>query len=301
MNRRNFIKNTGLTIGGLFFISGHSMASFLTETNGKIVLLNKNTGIYIGKGGTILFKWHNDGVIVIDSQFPDYAENFLEQLKQYTSVQPSLLINTHHHADHTSGNIVFKNMVSKVVAHENALKFQQSVAQANNNVEKQLFPNQTFSTELQLKSGNETIELSYFGPAHTSGDIVVYLKKAGVAHLGDLVFNRRFPFIDKSSGASIKNWIHVLEQIRKKYPDNTTFVCGHCAESYDVIIQKKDILAFQQYLQNALNFVEKEIKDGKIKEEILAATSIPGSPEWKGAGIERTLDAAYKEITANYK
>ena len=57
------------------------------------------------------------------------------------------------------------------------------------------------------------------------------------------------------------------------------------------------LISFQDYLGNVLNFVESEIKSGKSKDEILKASQIPGSPEWKGDGIERPLTAAYEEIT----
>ena len=39
------------------------------------------------------------------------------------------------------------------------------------------------------------------------------------------------------------------------------------------------------------------MKSGKSKEDILKATEIPGSPEWKGDGIERPLTAAFEELS----
>lgn len=301
MNRRNFIKWTGLTLGGLALIPSTSFAAFLSANEGKIRMLTKDTGIYLYKGGTILFQWNKAGIVVVDTQFPDTAKDLLQQLKERTNSTPALLINTHHHGDHTAGNIVFKDLVETVIAHENALKYQKIVAQKNNNEPQQLYPNLTFTDTLKRKFGSENIHLKYFGPAHTSGDIVVHFKNANIVHMGDLVFNRRFPYIDKDSGANIQNWIQVLDKITKEYGDKTHFVCGHAGEGYDVIITKKDIKAFQQYLQNALDFVAAEIKDGKIREEILSAKTIPGSPEWKGEGIERTLSAAYNELTEKFR
>ena len=58
-----------------------------------------------------------------------------------------------------------------------------------------------------------------------------------------------------------------------------------------------DLKAFRDYLGNVLRFTESEIRLGKSKEEILKAKEIPGSPEWKGSGIERPLGAAYTELT----
>jgi len=39
------------------------------------------------------------------------------------------------------------------------------------------------------------------------------------------------------------------------------------------------------------------MKSGKTKDEILKATEIPGSPEWKGDGIQRPLQAAFEELS----
>lgn len=117
--------------------------------------------------------------------------------------------------------------------------------------------------------------------------------------MGDLVFNRRHPFVDRSAGASIKSWIEVLEKTTKKFHRNTNYVCGHAGKGFDVIVKKKDVELFGVYLQNLLTHVEAEIKSGKTLDEILKSTTvIPGSPEWAGDGIDRPLKAAYEELTA---
>ena len=61
-----------------------------------------------------------DAVLVIDSQFADTAQMFLDGLKKRTPRKIDLLINSHHHPDHTGGNKVLQPMVTKIVAHENA-------------------------------------------------------------------------------------------------------------------------------------------------------------------------------------
>jgi len=64
------------------------------------------------------------------------------------------------------------------------------------------------------------------------------------------------------------------------------------------MLKKADVLAFRDYLKNVISYVSAQITAGKTKEEILKATEIPGSPEWKGDGIERPLGAAYDELIA---
>ncbi|MFC0184177.1 hypothetical protein ACFFJX_17240 [Pseudarcicella hirudinis] len=118
-----------------------------------------------------------------------------------------------------------------------------------------------------------------------------------MAHMGDLVFNRRYPFVDRSAGANIKSWISVLDKTLKTFDKETIFVFGHAFDPEKITGNKEDLKAFQDYLAKLLVFVESEIKSGKSKEDVLKATSVPGVTEWKGDGIQRSLQAAYEELT----
>ena len=137
----------------------------------------------------------------------------------------------------------------------------------------------------------------YNGAAHTNGDSFVHFEHANIVHCGDLVFNRRHPFVDRGAGANIKSWIEVLSKGLNKFDNNTMYVYGHAATGYEVNGKADDLRAFQDYLGNVLKFVEGEIKTGKTKEEVLKATIIPGNEAWKTDGIERPLQAAWEELT----
>jgi glyoxylase-like metal-dependent hydrolase (beta-lactamase superfamily II) len=262
-------------------------------------MLTDDIGIFTERGGTIAFHFSKEGITVIDAQFPDTAPHLIAELKKRNDQPFRLLINTHHHGDHTSGNIAFKDIVSRVLAHENSLINQKNVAVANKTEDKQLYPTQTFGTEWDEKAGNEKISLHYFGAGHTNGDAMIHLEHANIVHMGDLVFNRRHPFVDRSAGANIQSWINVLEMAMKKFSDKTKFIYGHAADGYDVTGSKDDLLVFHDYLGNVLKFVGDEMKAGKTKDEILKATEIPGSPQWKGDGIQRPLQAAFEELSVS--
>lgn len=297
MHRRKFIQQSVIAIGVLT-LSEQSILQAMSVDPWKITMLTPGIGYFTERGGTIGFHISRDGITVVDAQFPDTAAHLVAELKKKSSQPFSLLINTHHHGDHTSGNIVFKDLVKHVLAHENSLANQKRVAAANNTEEKQLYPDSTFGKTWVEHAGKEKISLSYFGAGHTNGDAIIHFQHANIAHVGDLVFNRRHPYIDRSAGANIKSWINVLDQTKKSCDKKTTFICGHAAEGADVKGSHEMLSAFQEYLGNLLTFVEKEIKAGKSKEEILKTTEIPGSPEWKGDGIERPLTAAFEELTS---
>lgn len=296
MQRRNFLKATGIATATLPFISIESFAKLFAPHDFKIRMLTENIGIFNEKGGTILFLINKEGIIVVDAQFPDSAAHLIEELKKKTTNPFKLLINTHHHGDHTAGNIAFKGLVKNVLAHQNSKINQQNAAIKNKNEDKQYYPTQTYETVWCEPFGKEEYCLKYFGAAHTNGDSFVQFKKSKIVHVGDLVFNRRHPYIDRTAGADIKSWISVLEKGINEFPKKTKYICGHAGDGYDVVINKADILAFKTYLQNVLHFVQEEIDAGKNLKEILKANEIPGSPEWKGEGISRPLTAAYEEL-----
>ena len=297
MQRRKFILNSTLTLAGLTLSNKEMFAFFLSDPGWKIKMLTDNIGVFSEKGGTIAFLLSTNGTVVVDAQFPDSAGHLIGEIKKKTENPFDLLINTHHHGDHTSGNIAFKGLVKHILAHENSKTNQARVAKEQNKEDQQLYPDQIFTTTWCAPSAKEKICLSYFGPGHTNGDSLVHFQHANIVHLGDLVFNRRHPYIDKSAGADIGNWIKLLDKATNTYDRKTQYICGHAGDGYDIVIKTEDLLAFRDYLGNLLTFVEKEIKAGKTKEDILKATAIPGSPEWKGEGIDRPLKAAYQELT----
>jgi cyclase len=296
MQRRTFIKNATLTLSALALLNKSALAAFLNDPAYKIKMISDTMGIFVEKGGTILFRLGKDGIVVVDAQFPDTAKHCIDELKTKTDKPFSYLINTHHHGDHTAGNIAFKGLVANVVAHKNSLKNQEANAIKSKKEAEQLYPDTTFDNAWSKKLKKEKLTLHYFGSGHTNGDIFVHFEKANIVHVGDLVFNRRYPYIDKSSGANIASWIKVLETATNKFSETTTYVCGHAADGFETIISKADILLFKDYLNNLLTFTKESVAKGITKEEYMKTTSIPGSPEWKGDGINRSLEAAWMEV-----
>lgn len=299
MHRRQFIRYSALGAGLLLLSPSQLLASLFQQDPWKIKMLTKEIGIFTEKGGTILFYLGKDGITVVDAQFPEQSKHLIDALKKQSTQPFELLINTHHHGDHSSGNISFKGLVPHVLAHENSKANQERVAKEQKKEDQQLYPDQTYGSVWSEKYGKERISLYYFGAAHTNGDSLVHFEKANIVHMGDLLFNRRHPAIDRSSGASISNWILLLQKAQKQFNKKTTYVFGHAAEGFEVTGQVADLKAFGDYLTKLLVFAEAEIKAGKTKEEFIKNTAIPGVTDWKGDGIARPLTAAYEELKTN--
>jgi glyoxylase-like metal-dependent hydrolase (beta-lactamase superfamily II) len=190
-------------------------------------------------------------------------------------------------------------MVEVHLAHDNSKVNQRKNAEKNDKLSEILLPGQTYSKEMNVSVGAETVNLKYFGAGHTNGDSVVHFENANVAHLGDLLFNRRFPYIDPGAGGTFTNWAKVMKKIRKHYDKDTVFIFGHAAESYKVTGNLNDVKAMENYIRRLLDYVKKEKKKGTSQEQLIAKTAtIPGATEWKyGERLrEVNLKVAWEEV-----
>ncbi|MEJ0105610.1 MAG: MBL fold metallo-hydrolase [Bacteroidota bacterium] len=296
MLRRDFLRSSAFTLGALS-LSQQKIFTALFDDPWKITMLKNDIGIFTEKGGTIAFLLAKEGIVVVDSEFPEQSQHLIDELKKRNSNPFRLLINTHHHGDHSSGNISFKGIVGHVLAHENSLKNQKRVAEMNKTVDKQLYPDQVFGSIWSDQESKEKINLYYFGAAHTDGDAIIHFQHSNIAHMGDLVFNRIHPYVDRSAGANIKSWIEVLDKTLKKFDKKTTYVFGHAAQGYQVTGTRDDVKAFHEYLGNVYQFVEGKVKEGISQEDLVKITTLPFDTEWKGDGLDRPLKAAYEELT----
>ncbi|HYJ37614.1 MAG TPA: MBL fold metallo-hydrolase [Chitinophagaceae bacterium] len=297
MHRRSFLRSSGLALGSGLVFQQQLLAQLLQQPPFKIQMIRENLGIFTERGGTIGFLLTNEGIVVVDSQFPEQSQHLIDELKKKSDKPFRLLINTHHHGDHSSGNISFKGAVQHVLAHSNSKANQERVAKEQKTEDKQLFPDQVYGDIWSEKIGKEKITLHYYGAGHTNGDSLIHFEHNDVVHMGDLMFNRRYPFVDRSSGASIKGWISILEKADKKFSKKTSFIFGHAHESASITGGKEDLKLMKEFFEKLLAFTESEFKAGRSKEEFLKSTAIPGVTEWKGDGIQRPLGAAWDEVS----
>src|SRR5882724_4656364 len=101
--------------------------------------LRRDVGIFTGRGGTIGYLANKDALLVIDTQFPDTAATCLAGLPGSKGRTLDVVINTHHHGDHTGGNPVFKPVSKTIVAHANVPKLQFAAAEKAGTPDKQAY------------------------------------------------------------------------------------------------------------------------------------------------------------------
>lgn len=298
MDRKLFLRQLGLLSAGAF-AAPSLLKTFRAE--GPFYQIRNNLGYFSMRGGTIGWFVTEDTVVAIDSQYADTAAQFLEGVADYGSGPARVLFNTHHHGDHVSGNGTFAGNNYEIIAHENVPNLQRRQAEARGTLDDMTAAEITFSEEYVMSPGMETIRAKYYGNAHTGGDSVIWFENANVAHMGDLIFNRLYPFIDRDGGASIEGWINLLETVADEGDTETVYIFGHGNPEFGVTGNRDDILYMRDFLTHLLDFTASEIAAGKSREEILETTSFDLFPDHLSPSdflsLPRNLDVAYRELT----
>jgi glyoxylase-like metal-dependent hydrolase (beta-lactamase superfamily II) len=274
--------------------------------------LRRNAAIWTARGGTIGCLINAGGVVAVDSQFPDTAKLCVDELlKRSGRADIAALINTHHHGDHTGGNGIFRPKTKQIVGHANVPKYmkagydgqmakraQMNPPPAGPPPAEPVVPDRTLTDTLTLDHGDERIAITHHGPAHTGGDVVVYFERANVAHMGDLMFNRAHPVIDRTNGASIANWTTVLNTVAKALPGDAVYIFGHAGQGFDVTGTRADLAHHANYLVALLDYVRGQVKAGRTREQVVASTDVIKGFEDYGPLVPRPLGPAYDEVTS---
>jgi cyclase len=263
--------------------------------------LRGGVGVFTGRGGTIGTLVAATIALVVDTQFPDSVGPCFDGVKARAGREADLVINTHHHGDHTAGNVTARQRgIRRIVAHERVPDLQRAWAATRNPPPAIEVPNETFSQRWRLDTGDEVISAEHLGPAHTGGDIIVRFEKANVVHMGDLVFHRLIPVIDRPAGASIAGWIRLLEDVAQRYPADAVYIFGHGRDG--VTGERVDLLLMRDYLARLLETVGADIKAGRTLEQVKERKALDGFADYGGGNrLPVNLETAFAELTATGK
>lgn len=299
--RREFVKTSLLGAGGALAVGRFAAAqapapSAPAAVPAVFTPLRRNVGIFHQRGGTIGWLINADGLLVVDSQFADTAPNLLSGLKERTPRQIDVLLNTHHHPDHTGGNGVLRPAAKQIVAHARSKENQ--VAQAERMKTTATLPDVTFTDTWSVTLGDETVRARHWGPAHTGGDASIHFEQANVVNLGDLLNNRGYPNVDAPAGASVHGWIKVLEQMAPHYPADALYVYGHAEAGHPFIGTRQDLMYQRDYFTAVIEMAARARKAGQPRDALAKVEVLPKFEHFGGQKprLGLALTIAYDEL-----
>jgi cyclase len=245
-----------------------------------------------GGGNTAVFITAS-GVVVVDTKNPGWGQPLIEKIKTLTDKPVTIIINTHTHGDHVSGNVEFPPTVD-VVSHENtktnmtAMRPASFVAQPAGGPPPNIFTQnngagmvkRTFKDTMAIGSGADRIELHYFGRAHTSGDAMVFFSAARVLHMADVFATKGLPGMDANNGGTGVAYADTLTKVADFADRNNVqaIVNGH----YTSTTTRADLREFIEYVRDFVKAAQDGKRSGRSVDEVAKAWKTPA----KYAGYE---------------
>lgn len=167
-----------------------------------------NTGFLVGR----------DGVTIVDASSTERRTRaFRESVEKVTDQPIRVLVNTHSHPDHTTGNALFSE--AAIVAHETT---REDVVRGfpplagiwepfDTGSLPVAPPFLTYRDGVTLWVDDLRCEVRHVGlPAHTTNDSIVWVPERSVLYAGDLVFSGGTPFL---MSGSVAGSIQVLTEV----------------------------------------------------------------------------------------
>jgi glyoxylase-like metal-dependent hydrolase (beta-lactamase superfamily II) len=226
-----------------------------------------------GQGGNTAVFVTANGVVLVDTKNPNNGQGILDQVKTVTDKPVTHIINTHTHGDHNGSNIFFPPTV-EIVTQENTAANMKKMPAFQDAANAHGLPDRTYKDRLTLLSGNDAIDLYYFGPAHTSGDTFVVFRNARVMHTGDAFANKGNPLIDGNNGGSGLEWGNTLGKAVSSIKNVESVITGHITGENS--LQKwQDFVDFAEFNRLYAAHARESLKAGKTPEQAMTDFKLP--------------------------
>jgi len=250
-------------------------------------------GVYLIKGGAGanagLIVGRREAVVIDAKMTEESAKAMLAEIRKVTPNPVKRLILTHSDGDHVNGLAGFPTGLA-ILAHPNTRKdMEEAFKDPKLSALAAWLPTELVSGERDLRIEGVHMRLLHFGPAHTQGDLVVFLPEQRVAFVGDLLFFGRDPLIHRHKNGSSFGLVATLKRLLTLEAD--TFVSGHADPAGKAQIQ--ELLASLQERQDKIKGL---IAQGKTLEEIKAAFGVtePPAAQRRRPGL---VEVIYLELT----
>jgi len=193
--------------------------------------------VCLGPGGlsnSLVVEGH-DTVLVVDTQLTPSLGRRVKDVASESGKPIKYVLLTHGDSDHVFGTQEFWP-VSVVLSHrltrdrigkEGNTPIERAIQQrphlkAEMEAVRIVVPEVGFEGDLEIDLGGLIVKCLYMGPAHTPGDVAVWIAEKRVLHTADLVFNGIFPVMRM---ADVNGWLRSLDKLERLDP--AVVVPGH--------------------------------------------------------------------------
>jgi cyclase len=149
---------------------------------------------------------------------------------------------------------------------------------------------------MTLYLGGKEIQILYFGPAHTTGDSVLFVPQDRIAYLSEVFFSEEFPNMAGGYGVS---WIRVLDAVKALGAE--IFVPGHGPIPENPRETRAALDRMRQILVDARDGIQEAIGRGATEDQAVAAVKLQQYEKLPSFATQRevVLRRMYKELKGN--
>ena len=261
-------------------------------------------GFYVlfGLGGNIAVSSGEDGVLLVDDQLPEMIPKLKKAMRKQGDRKVDFVINTHWHFDHADGNKALGKDGSWLVSHSNSRRMMLKgnvinlvlIAGVQEAYPPEALPDITFDEHMQFHINGEQIDLMHFGPAHTTGDTIVFFRGRNAVHMGDVFNNSGYPFIDAGNGGTLDGVLNTCKAVLEMVDDETVVIPGH-----GPLATRIDLMNYVHMLEVVYGELKAMIAAGKSLEEIQAA-GITDTWDEKFGTPANFINRSYVSLTTRY-
>ncbi len=264
----------------------------------KIEMVKPGLYFITGGGGNSELRVTKAGAILVDVKNmndKDYGD--LMKLIGSVSKDPvKVVINTHHHADHTGNNEKFIAAGAKVVGQENMPKiFEHYTTTLAPHTPAS--PTVLYKDKYEVKLGGAEAKLYHFAAGHTGGDTIVYFPKDKAIAFGDLLVEApTVPNYDAGNAqGSLLGFQHELAEGLKLKWD--VALPGHG----DKPMTRDEVVEYKKKIDQLISRLKDCINAGVPKSQLINAVKTDdlgfklGGQFWAPA---QRVDAIYAELSA---
>jgi cyclase len=127
----------------------------------------------------------------------------------------------------------------------------------------------TFTDRMTLGSGNDRLELYYFGRAHTNGDTFVLFPNLRVLHTGDVFPNKGIPIMDGNNGGSGVAYADTVAKAAA-LPNIDVVVTGHSPN-----MTVADLKEYGEFNRDFVQAVQAAKKAGHTIDDVVNTWKVP--------------------------
>jgi len=261
------------------YLPGASSSSQQQTSPPALTIEKIKDNIYIarsGSGANCYFLTGKKSNILFDAKMTsESCQEMLTEFKKISTLSVSLVILTHSDGDHVNGLMGLPAKI-KIIGHKKTAGEMLRATEQTPEL-KDYLPSETYQDSKTFSFEGTKIELKHYGPAHTSGDTVIYFPKSRVAIVGDLIFIGRDPLIHRHKNGSYQGLIKTLESMLAYKPGIETFLSGHANPA-----TRKDVEDLLTAIKEKEARIKELINQGKSLEEIMAAFGLEPAPVQPG-------------------